>query len=157
MKDLKDLRWLPVVPVTLLLMLSACSTSTSAPDPTASITPAPTSIAPTPTSTGDTSLTIIFVRKSTRDRVTLKCDPPGGTHPDPALACDVLTGVPDPFAPVPADAVCSQVYGGPEKAKVTGTYQGVPVDAEFSRTDGCEISRWDAIGPVINPKGHLVG
>ena len=75
---------------------------------------------------------------------TLRC-PDGGTLPDAAQACEQLLELDDPFAPVPKDTACTQVYGGPQEADVTGTYRGRPVDAHFDRGNGCEIERWDKV------------
>lgn len=76
---------------------------------------------------------------------TLHC-PAGGTLPDAADACRKLGELDDPFAPVPKGSACTQIYGGPELAQVTGTYNGKPVDTQFSRGDGCEIERWKKVG-----------
>jgi hypothetical protein len=73
---------------------------------------------------------------------TLRCGPAGGTLPQPAAACTKLAKLRDPFAPVPADAVCSMIYGGPQVARVRGTYRGGTVRAVFNRRNGCEIARW---------------
>jgi hypothetical protein len=75
---------------------------------------------------------------------TLRC-PDGGTLPDAAEACSKLESLDDPFAPVPKDVACTEIYGGPQVADVRGTFQGRPVDAHFSRTNGCEIERWDKV------------
>ncbi|HVE99548.1 MAG TPA: SSI family serine proteinase inhibitor [Mycobacteriales bacterium] len=80
---------------------------------------------------------------------TLTCEPAGGTHPDPPAACAALAGATDPFGPVPRDVACTEIYGGPAVATITGTADGKAVDATYSRTNGCEISRWDALGPVL--------
>lgn len=80
---------------------------------------------------------------------TLTCDPPGGDHPDPAGACAAIEAARRPFAPVPADLACTQIYGGPETATITGTWRDEPVDAAYRRTDGCEIARWNALAPVF--------
>lgn len=94
---------------------------------------------------------------ATPRRSTLECDPAGGDHPDPSAACAALAaaseGGRDPFAPTPADAVCTQLYGGPQTATVTGTWRGAPVDARFDRTNGCEISRWDALEALLGRGG----
>ncbi|MFF3643038.1 SSI family serine proteinase inhibitor [Streptomyces sp. NPDC002564] len=83
----------------------------------------------------------------------LECHPTGGTHPDAAAACARLEEVTvygtDPFAPVPSDAMCTMQYGGPATAHVTGTWQGRPVDATYDRSNGCEISRWNGLAPVL--------
>ena len=85
---------------------------------------------------------------------TLTCDPAGGTHPDPAAACRILqahgaTALP----PVRKDVACTQVYGGPQRATITGTWQGRPVRSSFSRVNGCEISRWDLLRGLLPPGG----
>ncbi|MFD9465612.1 SSI family serine proteinase inhibitor [Streptomyces sp. NPDC060027] len=83
----------------------------------------------------------------------LACHPAGGSHPDAAEACDRLdrktTWGKDPFAPVPPDTLCTMQYGGPATAHVTGTWAGRPVDARYDRSDGCEISRWNALVPLL--------
>ena len=76
---------------------------------------------------------------------TLACDPDGGTHPDPNGACDVLLEHEDALQPVPGDVACTEIYGGPQLATISGS----GVDATLSRTNGCEIARWDALAPVI--------
>jgi subtilisin inhibitor-like len=73
---------------------------------------------------------------------TLRCGPAGGTLPQPTAACRKLAALSDPFAPLPADAICSQIYGGPQVARVTGTYRGKRVSTAFNRRNGCEIARW---------------
>lgn len=88
---------------------------------------------------------------------TLRCDPPGGDHPDPEAACRALDALEEPFAPVPAGRACTEIYGGPQTATVTGTYRGEPVDAEFDRTNGCEISRWDAHVDLLVERGGADG
>jgi hypothetical protein len=88
---------------------------------------------------------------------TLRCDPPGGDHPDPDAACAALAQMSSAFAPLPKGLLCTQIYGGPQTAKVEGTYRGVPTLAEFRRTDGCEISRWDAYAAVLSERGGAAG
>jgi Subtilisin inhibitor-like len=80
---------------------------------------------------------------------TLTCDPAGGTHPQPEEACAALAANADALAPLPADLLCTQIYGGPEEAEVTGTRDGGQVQATFSRQNGCEIDRWDRLAAVF--------
>jgi hypothetical protein len=54
------------------------------------------------------------------------------------------------LAPTRPDTACTQIYGGPETASIKGTLNGEPVDATFSRTDGCEIKRWDTVAPLLD-------
>ena len=82
-------------------------------------------------------------------RWTLTCDPAGGDHPDPEAACRDLAAADAPFAPLPTDLICTEQYGGPQTARITGTHRGEPVDVSLSRIDGCRISQWDALGAVL--------
>lgn len=84
----------------------------------------------------------------------LHCHPTAGAHPAAGAACDRLDeltvwGRPSPFAPVPPDARCTMRYGGPATARVTGVWAGRPVDAAFRRDNGCEITRWDRLVPLL--------
>ena len=40
-----------------------------------------------------------------------------------------------------------------ETATVKGTLDGQPVSAEFSRTDGCQIGRWDLLSALFGAVG----
>jgi hypothetical protein len=81
---------------------------------------------------------------------TLSCGPTRGTHPQAAGACTMLrTARPSAFQPTPPDAMCTMMYGGPQTARVTGLWNGRRVQASFSRTNGCEISRWSAVNPLL--------
>jgi hypothetical protein len=74
---------------------------------------------------------------------TLRCDPPGGTFPDPEGACEQLDEMEQPFAETPEDAICTEQYGGPQLASIQGVYRDESVTTRFDRTNGCEISRWN--------------
>ncbi|MDT0378854.1 SSI family serine proteinase inhibitor [Streptomyces sp. DSM 42041] len=109
---------------------------------------------------------------------SLFCHPAGGTHPRAQAACEALDAAvsaartagrdPEgpvgrsgdtqralrapaagPFAPVPSEAVCTMVHGGPAHARIKGVWHGKPVDARFDRSNGCEMSRWDRLVPVL--------
>jgi hypothetical protein len=84
---------------------------------------------------------------------TLRCNPTGGTLRTRGAACRRLaTGGAKLFAPVPRDAVCTQVYGGPFEARVVGVVDGRKVWARFARTNGCQIARWDRLSPWLLPR-----
>ncbi|MFP1626110.1 SSI family serine proteinase inhibitor [Streptomyces sp. 5K101] len=89
----------------------------------------------------------------TDGRYELECAPAGGTHPSAQSACERLDELAgqnhDPFAPVPEGQMCTQQFGGPATARITGTWRGQHVDATFDRSDGCEISRWRTLEPVL--------
>jgi hypothetical protein len=72
-------------------------------------------------------------------------------HPSAGTACTALKGnaaLLSP-APKPADQVCTQQYGGPQQATVSGVVDGKPVEASFSLRDGCEIAAWNAAKDVL--------
>lgn len=74
---------------------------------------------------------------------TLKCPQGTGTLPDARAACSKLRQVSaKTFEPVPAGTACTEIYGGPQRAQVSGQLAGKPISAEFERTNGCEIARW---------------
>ena len=67
--------------------------------------------------------------------------------PQPSEACEWLAtkDARELLLEAPAeDEVCTQIYGGPEVATVTGTLDGEQVDATFSRENGCAVARFDA-------------
>jgi len=74
-----------------------------------------------------------------------------GTAPDPAAACSAVAaaGGVDAFAVPSGDVQCTQVFGGPQTAVVSGTVEDEPVSADLARADGCEISRWDDLVPLV--------
>ena len=75
----------------------------------------------------------------------LRCGPPGGTLPGARTACRRLGAIDRPFAPVPKDVACAEIYGGPQVARVTGGFEGRSVWARFRRNDGCQIARWNRV------------
>jgi hypothetical protein len=79
----------------------------------------------------------------------LTCDPPGGSHERAEEACTALTEQEDALAPVAGNIACTQIFGGPEEARVAGVVRGRTVDARFSRNNGCEIDRWDRLAPLF--------
>jgi hypothetical protein len=76
-------------------------------------------------------------------------------HPKPEAACAALknnAALLSP-APKPTAQVCTQQYGGPQTATVTGIVDYTPVDVTFARTDGCEIAAWNAAQDVLGASG----
>jgi hypothetical protein len=73
------------------------------------------------------------------------------TLPDPEAALAVVERFgEDIFFPKPGPPrLCTQQYGGPQVAVVTGTFHGRTVNARFQRTDGCEIARWKAMAALL--------
>jgi hypothetical protein len=87
---------------------------------------------------------------------TLACAPARGTLVRPIVACRKLAaGGAKLFAPIPRDAICTQIYGGPQVARVVGTVKGKRVSATLSRQNGCEIGRWSRLSPWLLPRGGV--
>jgi hypothetical protein len=149
-----------IVTFGLLVAASACSQSGTGPVASPSA-PAPASTSPAPSgpptgSSGGASQLTIVVDDGTGSTSTwtLTCDPAGGDHPDATQACAAIEGHRMALNPVPKDRMCAQVYGGPEKATITGTWRGEPIFAVLARTDACETARWDALVPLVPAGGR---
>jgi hypothetical protein len=150
---------------------SATPTASATADPTASpsadaetTVPAPapeTSPAPSGPGQGNAELSIIVTAAEGEPEAsyTLVCvdgvPAAESVHPGADAACSALkenAGMLGPHTPGTAQA-CTQQWGGPQEATVTGVVDGVPVDTAFSRTNGCEISAWDAARDVLGVAG----
>jgi Subtilisin inhibitor-like len=150
-------RRLAALAIPVLVSTVGCANQTAEPSgPTSGNTmPVTPSAQATPNPTGDTDLTIV-INNASSSTVTwrLTCNPPGGTHPDPKAACRALeANGAVALPPVPEDKACTQIYGGPETASITGTWQGQPVMSRFARNDGCQISRWKLMEGLLPPGG----
>ncbi|MCZ2807375.1 SSI family serine proteinase inhibitor [Modestobacter sp. VKM Ac-2983] len=141
-----------------LMLLAACGTADDAGETVGSSTPPTTSSDPATTPApgdadgADSALVVEYDpgEGAPVERYTLTC---GGTVegdlPDAEAACENLRELEEPFAPVPDDAICTQQYGGPQTAHVSGVWRGEPVDLQLSRTDGCRIAQWERLGPLL--------
>lgn len=116
--------------------------------------------------TATTSLTVTYWEDGSRPAVSvawrLRCNPARrtipanyqGFFPRPAVACRKLAlGGLRLFTPLPKDIVCTEIYGGPQVARVVGLVHGKRVWATFRRTNGCNISRWNGLSPWLLPPG----
>jgi hypothetical protein len=45
--------------------------------------------------------------------------------------------------------ICTQIYGGPQRARITGTIGARRIDRRFKRTDGCAIGDWQHAVPLL--------
>ena len=45
--------------------------------------------------------------------------------------------------------LCSQIYGGPQTAHLTGTANGKTVNLRVDRTDGCGVENWNLLEPLL--------
>jgi hypothetical protein len=59
--------------------------------------------------------------------------------------------------PPPEDRACTQIYGGPQKARITGTFGEKDVAREITRSNGCDIEDWKQAQPLLDPSGISPG
>ena len=45
--------------------------------------------------------------------------------------------------------ICTQVYGGRQRARITGTIRARRIDRRLKRTNGCEIGDWQHAVPLV--------
>ena len=59
-----------------------------------------------------------------------------------------------PFLARPVDPLrpCTLVYGGPERARITGEVGARRIDRRLARSDGCEIADWDRAAALLPPR-----
>lgn len=103
-----------------------------------------------------TSLQVVF--RETPDagpqRATLRCsgDRAAGTGRLRAVAkraCRVARRERAVLRGGQQDRPCTQVYGGPQTARVTGRLDGARIDRRFDRADGCGIADWRRVEPLL--------
>jgi Subtilisin inhibitor-like len=109
------------------------------------------------TASSATSLTVTYWSEGPaagKTKWTVACAPARGTLARPLAACRKLTaGGAKLFASIPKDMMCTDVYGGPQVARVAGTVKGKRVLAQLNRVNGCAIERWNRLSPWLLPRG----
>jgi hypothetical protein len=65
-------------------------------------------------------------------------------------ACQAVRDLePSDLAPPPTDQPCTELFGGPDVATIEGQLNGEDVNEELTRSNGCEIERFDAAVPLL--------
>lgn len=108
----------------------------------------------------DADLTIVLTSAGSDARVERKLvckdsqPAEGSTVRDADAACAALTqhGEKVFFELPDRNRICTQQYGGPQQARVTGTISGREVDKQFSLTDGCKISEWNSMQALLGSR-----
>ncbi|MFJ5692377.1 SSI family serine proteinase inhibitor [Arthrobacter sp. NPDC093125] len=128
--------------------------------------PAPPVPAPLPSGPGKGEAELAITVKPSQDATavsyTLVCKEGApaaeSQHPGAAAACAALKenaailNEPGPRK----DVSCTQQYGGPQVATVTGVVDGIPVERTFMLRNGCEIGAWNAAKDVLGSAGGAV-
>jgi hypothetical protein len=125
--------------------------------------PAPPAASPLPSGPGAGDAELSVTVKASKDgkavNYTLVCK--GGApmaesqHPNAAAACTALknnAAIVNAAAP-PKGISCTQQYGGPQLATVTGEVNGTPVETSFALRDGCQIGAWNAAKDILGAAG----
>jgi hypothetical protein len=125
--------------------------------------PAPPAASPLPSGPGAGDAELSITVKASKDgkaaNYTLVCK--GGAamaesqHPKAAAACASLkdnAAIVNPAEP-PKGISCTQQYGGPQVATVTGEVNGTPVETSFALRDGCQIGAWNAAKDILGAAG----
>ncbi|MEU8797222.1 SSI family serine proteinase inhibitor [Spirillospora sp. NPDC048819] len=90
----------------------------------------------------ETSLTLTLThpdRATTGGRsVTLRCEPPGGGHPEAARACSELSESGGTFAHAPDGRMCTAVHS-PVIAQAKGRWRGKPVRFRAEYGNDCAM------------------
>jgi hypothetical protein len=151
------LRRLTLIAVASLAALSTAVPAATAASPLLPLPPLPMFLGDWPAASDTQTRLTVTVSESgdpAADGIfELECGPAGGSHPEAQRACGLLDEAAasgdNPFVATDRNAMCTQQAGGPAAARVRGTWQGQDVDARFSRANGCEISRWNNLVPVL--------
>jgi hypothetical protein len=121
--------------------------------------PAPPAASPLPSGPGtgnaELSITVKPSKDGTAVNYTLVCKDGApvaeSQHPKAAAACAALkknAAILNQPAPR-KDVSCTQQYGGPQVATVSGVVGGTPVEVTFTLRNGCEIGAWNAAQDIL--------
>jgi len=92
----------------------------------------------------EAKLTVVVSLDGGKTKVRTEVTCPGATR----VACRSLKARPEVLWPS-NDRVCTQIYGGPERARIRGQVDGRQVDVVIQRNDGCGIDDWDSLRGVL--------
>lgn len=148
-----------------LLPIAACGSADTEPgaeiDDTATTNSEPPPAEPSAAATSpETTLEVTVAHPDADDIVyTITClddvaSITGDVQIDEAAACTALTdeAVQTRLVDgVPADQICTEIYGGPDTAHIVGTLGTTAIDTTIDRANGCGIDDWDRLFTAILP------
>lgn len=85
----------------------------------------------------------VNLEEGERDRFSITCDEE--IEPELFRFCENLDVLREIASVDRTEQVCTQLYGGPETARVTGTALDEEVDLRLSRENGCRIAEWQTV------------
>ena len=115
-------------------------------------TPASGGTSAGPTSAAKVSLTIVQTAGpgSVTKRFTLRCEPAGGSYPDPAAICAQLPELRSILSPQPhRHVMCPMILADARTYVVHGTLLGHKVHESIA-DGGCTLSRWSQLNKILN-------
>ncbi|MGH3694045.1 MAG: SSI family serine proteinase inhibitor [Pseudonocardiaceae bacterium] len=112
---------------------------------TATTVAAPAATAGEPTTAPETFLVLGIAVRGEGQFVTLRCDPPSGTHPLAEAACKALVAAGGDLDKVVGkpDTLCPASYD-PVTATASGSYQGTKVLFRRSYSNPCDLAKGTA-------------
>jgi Subtilisin inhibitor-like len=134
------------------ILAAACGSAASPGSTTHGGTSGPaSSTSGSTTSAAKVSLTIAVTGGVTTkaEHWTLRCEPAGGTFPNPTLACARLLKDKTLFFPAPVHIMCPMIMADAKSYLVNGTFLGRAVH-ESIVDGGCELGRWSELNHVFN-------
>lgn len=130
--------------------------------PSPSATPTASASEPSGSTNSSVTLTVqLFPDGSTAgSQYSLGCaaaEPIGESQaPDPQAACQTIHEHPQILTPQRGgNRMCTEIYGGPSKAIVSGTLNGKEFSTEFTRNNGCYIDEWDTLASLLGQGSDL--
>ncbi|MFC7329039.1 hypothetical protein [Marinactinospora rubrisoli] len=80
----------------------------------------------------------------------------GDAEADPMACADLARhaerdDAANPFEEVAPGAICTEMTYGVQRATVTGTWNGAPVDTELNRQGSCQEARWQRLKSLTDP------
>jgi hypothetical protein len=80
----------------------------------------------------------------------VRCDPPGGTHQDPAAVCAKLIADKNVLSKLHSvHVMCPMIMSDARTFLITGTFFGQKVH-ETVVDGGCDLSRWATLNQIFN-------
>jgi len=86
---------------------------------------------------------VVVMGVDTSERFDVRCNPTGGSTPDPEATCGAIAEHPEMLAPPPLASSCAGSLGDPPEVRVGGTARGQRVEVAVRECDEPE-ARADA-------------